>query len=164
MVLFSKRALSRLLALALALTAARLFAGDSDFSEIEALLQGHSEAWNQGDAEAWGEPYAEDAAFINIFGTRFPNREAMIARHADLFAGVFQGTSLELKVIHLHALAENVVCAETLLTVTGFEALPGRMVQTTPGGLTTRMTFILKQDDAGAWQIVFAQNTAVTAS
>lgn len=164
MVLFSRRSLARLLSLSLALTAARLFAGDGDFAEIEGLLHGHVQAWNQSDAAAWGEPYAEDSAFINILGMRFPDRAAMIARHADLFAGIFQGTTLELEVIQRHALAEDIVYAETLLTVTGFETLPERMPQTTPGVLQTRMTFLFKRDATEAWQIVFAQNTAIAPS
>lgn len=153
---------SRILCIALFATVSSAFASATEeFSEVKKVIQAKSDAWEKGDAAAWGESYRDDSVLINIFGSRFPDRQENIERHGAIFEGIFRDTSLKVEFEQVQRLSDTLVLAESILSVTGYERLPEGVPETTPGVLQTRMTFILEKSADKGWQIIFAQNTAI---
>jgi uncharacterized protein (TIGR02246 family) len=128
---------------------------------IRRLLEEQVSAWNTGDAQGWCKDFTADAAFVNILGMRFEDRDANARRHAELFAGIFQGSHLEMQELKVRVFGEVAATAGAVLDLTHFHKLPpGIRPSVGDDLLRTRMHYVLIHE-TGRWQIVFSQNTAV---
>jgi uncharacterized protein (TIGR02246 family) len=56
------------------------------------------EAWKAMDAAAFAEPFTEDADFVNIRAEHFQGRPAIEAGHAAIFAGIYAGSTTQMRV------------------------------------------------------------------
>ena len=128
-----------------------------------------SEAWNTADADLWARAYLPDSEFMNIFGALYLDRRANRQRHADLFATVFQGSSLRQKLRSLIFITDDVAIVDLDQTLTDYKALPPWLkaaITTSVSGpvppLHTRMKHVLVRQSDNSWKIVATQNTAVT--
>jgi uncharacterized protein (TIGR02246 family) len=63
-----------------------------DETQIRAIVQSETDAWNRGDAQAFGAHYAEDGSFTNVLGKQFYGRQAFIAQHALIFSTIHKGS------------------------------------------------------------------------
>ena len=128
-----------------------------------------SEAWNTGDAALWTMAYLPDSEFMNIFGALYLDRWANRQRHADLFATVFQGSTLRQELRSLKFITDNVAIADLDQTLTNYKALPPWLktaITTSASGPTpplhTRMKHVLVRQSDNSWKIIATQNTSVT--
>ena len=128
-----------------------------------------SEAWNTGDAALWAMAYLPDSEFMNIFGALYLDRWANRQRHADLFATVFQGSTLRQELRSLKFITDNVAIADLDQTLTNYKALPPWLktaITTSASGPTpplhTRMKHVLVRQSDNSWKIIATQNTSVT--
>lgn len=71
-----------------------------------------TDAWNRGDASAWVAPYAEDAEFINILGNVFTGKAAIRARHTEIFASAFRGSTMKATVRQARMLGATVMVVD----------------------------------------------------
>lgn len=128
---------------------------------IRRLLGEQVAAWNRGDAEAWCKDFTSDAEFVNILGMHFQGRDANAHRHAELFAGIFKGSYLELQELTVRVLGDATAIADAVLDLTRFRGLPPG-IRASHGNelLRTRMHYVLIRE-ADRWCVVFSQNTAV---
>lgn len=128
---------------------------------IRKLLDAQVAAWNAGDADGWCKDCTPDSGFVNILGVRFEGRDANARRHAELFAGIFAGSRLEVHAMTVHLLGDSTAIADAVLDLTHFRKLPpGIRPSIGNDVLRTRMHYALVDAD-GRWRIVFSQNTAV---
>lgn len=128
---------------------------------IRRLLEQQVAGWNAGDAEAWCERFTPDAGFVNILGMHFEGRDANARRHAELFAGIFKGSHLEIGDLRIRMLDDTAAIADAVLDLSGFRKLPpGIRPSIGKDLLRTRMHYVLVRA-ADGWCIVFSQNTAV---
>jgi uncharacterized protein (TIGR02246 family) len=135
----------------------------ADSVRIVAVLAALDSAWHAGDAGRWVAHYApgaEFAGFINISGTRMSDPGTLRARLAQIFGGIFRGSSHVGTLRQLRFLDADVAVADEDIEITGFAGLPAGISPTAPGVLRTRMRHILVRR-AGRWVIVASQNTAV---
>lgn len=118
-------------------------------------------AWNRGDAEAWCKDFTPDAEFVNILGVHFQGSDANAHRHAELFAGIFKGSHLELQELTVRVLGDATAMADAVLDLTHFRGLPPG-IRASHGNelLRTRIHYVLIRQ-ADRWCVVFSQNTAV---
>ena len=141
-----------------------------DRAVIRALVVDRmSEAWNTADADLWARTYLPDSEFMNIFGALYLDRRANRQRHADLFATVFQGSTLRQELRSLKFITDDVAIADLDQTLTDYKALPPWLktaITTSASGLIpplrTRMKHVLVRQSDNSWKIVATQNTAVT--
>lgn len=127
---------------------------------IRSLVEAQVAAWNAGDGEAWARDFIDDAGFVNILGMRFEGRHANAQRHAELFAGIFRGSRLEVRELKLRVFGDAAI-ADALLDLSNFRGLPpGIRPSIGDELLRTRMHYALVFA-ADRWRIVFSQNTAV---
>lgn len=138
----------------------RSFGTAADSASIRGIVADLDSAWAHADADRWAAHYAPDADFINILGMLMPDRDAMRARHHDIFTGVFRGSRHAGTLRRLRFLDADVAIADVDVAVTGFAALPPGSRATEPGVLRTRMRHVLARTD-GVWRIVTSQNTAI---
>ena len=76
---------------ATAMTAAAQRATSED--EIRGIVAGQVIAWNAGDGNAYAQPLTPDASFTNIFGMVMYGRQAFAARHTEILATFYKGTT-----------------------------------------------------------------------
>jgi len=131
-------------------------------SPIEYLVLSQAQAWNEGDAKLWGAAYTQDSTFINILGMYFNSRQKNEERHAHLFRTIFKDSHLTIEIEEIRNLSPTIVAVNAILILESYQKLPPGIVESSEGKLYTRMTYILQQQEDGAWQIVAAQNTAVS--
>lgn len=140
--------------------ASPLRAQTSDEVAIGEIVDGLPMAWNAADASAWVENFTETSGFTNILGMHFSDRAANQARHADLFATVFEGSQLESELISIHQAGREAAVVEVALELRGFKDLPPGISETQRGLLKTRLILALQKIE-GRWWIIAAQNTAI---
>lgn len=132
----------------------------ADSIAIRAVVAELDSAWAHADAERWAAPYVEDAEFINVLGMLLPSRDALKARHHEIFTGVFRGSRYQGALRRVRFLGPDAAVADVDIAVTGFSALPPGARPTDPGVLRTRMRHVLERIE-GRWRIVASQNTAI---
>ena len=59
---------------------------EKDKTEIAAIVQGETDAWNRGDAEGFAAHYSENGSFTNVIGQQLHGRKAFIEQHARISA------------------------------------------------------------------------------
>jgi uncharacterized protein (TIGR02246 family) len=67
---------------------------ENEESSIRALYERMMDGWNNGSAELFASPFEEDADLVAFDGTRFRNRDEIVASHQPLFDGWLKGTRL----------------------------------------------------------------------
>ena len=61
-----------------------------DEEAIHGLVKRMETAWNAGDSEMYAAPFAEDVAFIHVFGGQLDGRSAVEASHRHIFQNYVQ--------------------------------------------------------------------------
>lgn len=113
-------------------------------------------AGNTGDAAAYASVFAEDADFVNRFGTYFSGRAAIETRHTAIFKSFHAGTSRDLSLIKVRQLSGG----EILAIVSGVWRVPAGPLA---GELGSTYTLLLTNTPDG-WRILSFQNTTVAPS
>ena len=64
-----------------------------DEQAIRDLVAAFVAGWNAGDGDACGRPFAENADFTAVTGTRARSRDLIARGHAEILSTVFHGTA-----------------------------------------------------------------------
>lgn len=123
----------------------------TDEAAIQEILDGLSEAWSRGDAEAYSARYRADGTFTNVNGTFHVGREEFERRHAEVFGGMFKGTTLTLTSRKLRFIRPDVAALDVDAGVFGRQALPGVEVGA-DGAMHSSLLMVLVKE-AGDWWI-----------
>ncbi|MGA9838123.1 MAG: SgcJ/EcaC family oxidoreductase [Gemmatimonadaceae bacterium] len=129
-------------------------------TEIRRIVAAQVDGWNRGDAAAWGADCEPGVGFTNILGMRWDTQTGMVARHAEMFRGIFADSRLVMEIERLQFPIPQVAIVELRTTLTGFRALPPGIRSAADGTLVTRMLEVLTMRD-GRWRIAACHNTAV---
>jgi uncharacterized protein (TIGR02246 family) len=136
--------------------------GKPDEAAIRNILQEEVAAWNMGDAQAYSQHFAADCTFTNILGMFFTGQQAFLARHEEIFKGVFRGTVLRQDVVSLKFVRPAMAIVETLTWISGFSPSgppPGTQTDA-KGRLRTRLLQVMVKD-ADRWKIAAYHNVDV---
>lgn len=74
---------------------------DEQRAATQTLVGEFVEAFNDGDARALAATFADDAEFVNIYGTRMSGREGIERGHAAAFASRLDGSELVVDLAHV---------------------------------------------------------------
>ena len=80
---------------------------DSPEAGIEAMTSAFEEAWGAGDAAAIGSHFTVDADFSGPDGSLVMGSEAIAARYAELLAGIYLGSTMEIRTNSIRWLNED---------------------------------------------------------
>jgi uncharacterized protein (TIGR02246 family) len=83
----------------------------SEEQAVRKVVADFAEAINRGDAKAFAALFAEDADFVVITGKYLKGRNEIVAYHAELFTGGFQGSYLEVTSVAIRFLRPDVAVA-----------------------------------------------------
>ena len=129
----------------------------SDAAEIEELTDVLMDAWNRGDANAFGARYRADGTFTNVNGTYHFGKDAFNRRHAEVFGGVFKGTTLSIAIRNLRFLTTDVAVVDAETTISNCsQAIRGMPVGVDGAAHTSLLMVLIK--DAGEWGITAYHN------
>jgi uncharacterized protein (TIGR02246 family) len=128
-----------------------------DEDSIRQVLDHMVEAWNRGDATDYGTYYRRDGTFTNVNGMLHIGRDEFDRRHADVFRGVFKGTTLGMAIKVLRFITTNVALADIDVTVSACAARPPGVEVTPDGALHTCLLLVLIKE-AGEWSIAAYHN------
>ena len=129
----------------------------SDRDGIAALITAQESAWNRGDAAGFSAAVSADCVFTNIFGQVFIGREAFETQHARIFATIYKGSRVTLKIAHLRLLRPDVAAVDLDAELARGPAAPGEL----PPVIRTKLLQVLVMD-AGEWKISSFHNVPVT--
>jgi len=129
----------------------------ADENAVRAILQSQEDAWNKGDAKAFAAHAAEDCLFTNIVGTPFVGRQIFEERHAHIFATIYAGSHLTMRIRTLKFVTADVVIVEAELALTGYKSLPPGIQADADRTLYTELEEVLV-NRPGGWQMVAFHN------
>lgn len=133
---------------------------EADEAEVRRLIDEQMAAWGRGDAEGYASTSGDDLGFTNIRGQRWVGREAFVARHRQIFGGIFAGSRLAAEVERITFPGTGVAIAELALRLTGAAAMPPGVAAGPDGVLRTRLLEVFELRD-GSWTLLACHNTAV---
>ncbi len=125
----------------------------SDQKAIETMIGDFTKAWNLQQGSGSSEHYAEEADFINIFGSIFSGKEEIEKRHQEIHKGFMKDSRFQVEEIKFREIKEDVVMAQVYWIVDG-----GQLKEPMRGIFSH--LFCKKQE---GWQILSTQNTMVRA-
>lgn len=129
----------------------------ADEAAIQQLASELCDAWNRGDADAFGARYRADGTFTNVNGTFHVGREEFIRRHAEVFAGPFKGTTLNLTPRLLRFVRPDVAVIDVDVGLSGYRMKPPGVSADPDGTLHTCLLLVLVKE-AGSWWIAAYHN------
>ena len=121
-------------------------------ASLEDTVQGIGDeitaAWNAGDAEGYASLYAADGDFSGPDGEILTGREQIAAHYAELFEGIYAGTTITISTTSIRELEPGVVLVNGSFEISGMAVAEGGEMPPARG-LYTR---ILTRDGDG-WHI-----------
>ena len=129
----------------------------ADEGEIQTLIDALTDAWKRGDAKAYGARVMPEATFTNVNGEFYVGREAFDRRHAEVFSGVFRGTTLAMTINKLRFVRPDVAIADIDTELSGAQLRPQGVAVGPDGVLRSRLLMVLVKEQ-GAWWIAAYHN------
>ena len=123
----------------------------TDRGEIQALLDELTDAWKRGDASAYGARFLTDGTFTNVNGEFYVGREDFDRRHAEIFRGVFRGTTLAMTIGKLRFARPDVAIADVDTEISGSQLRPQGVAVAPDGVLRSRLLMVLVKDRGASW-------------
>lgn len=125
----------------------------SDRNAIDKIVEHFTHAWNDCEGKGSGDYYAQDADFVNIFGTAFAGKQEIETRHVKIHETFLKGSIFEVIEAKVREAKPEVVIAQVYWKVTNIQK-PGTE---TMKGIFTH-TFVKNN---GTWEIASTQNTLI---
>lgn len=88
-----------------------------DEAAIQALFDVQGEGWATADSELFASAFATDADFINITALALRGREEIARHHAQLWATVYKGTTVQAGAMRIRFLRPDIATIEREATV-----------------------------------------------
>lgn len=135
-----------------------MFALDTtDYKTINEMIEHITDAWNIHQGYGFADDYAQDADFVNIFGTAFSGKHEIEIRHIKILETFLKGSFFEVTDLKLREATPEVVIAHVYWKVSNIRK-PGKDSLETMKGIFTHV--FLKNHDR--WEITATQNTLIS--
>jgi len=123
--------------------------GNTEEQAIRNVIAEFVQAINRGDIKAFGALFTEDADFVVITGKYLKGRDEIVRYHAELFAGSFKGSHLDVTSVAIRFVRPDVAVARVATKRTENE---GKQMR------ASFPIFVLTKQ-AQKWLITAVQNT-----
>lgn len=127
------------------------------FDRPERLPELWALAWNRRDADALAALFDADAAFVNVTGLWWHDREAIREAHRYGLEVIFNASELTIRRVTVKWIRDDVAVVHARMRLTGQSPI-GDVEQ--PGPRTTVLSFVVHRTETG-WRCASAQNTEV---
>ena len=149
MKLFSK------IAILLCMSASLFSLQRDDLDMIHSALEHSVKSWNENQGFGYADHYAEEALFINIFGTCFSGKKVIEERHKEILKTFLKGSTFTVTDLYLKEVTDYLVIAHLRWRVEGFKK-PNTEEKAEPITGIFSYTFHKNVDK---WEVVNCQNT-----
>jgi uncharacterized protein (TIGR02246 family) len=123
----------------------------ADETAIRNLIDGLTAAWNRADAETYAARYRADGTFTNVNGTLHLGRDEFERRHADIFRGIFNGTTLTLTPRNVLFIRPDVAIVDLRVALLGLQQPLSGIERGPDGSFLTSLQLVLVKDNDGWW-------------
>lgn len=127
---------------------------------IRAIVADQAAAWNDGDASGYARHLAPEASFTNLFGMVMYGAPAFAARHAEILATFYKGTTKHHAVRRIRFVAPTVAIVDIDNEVHGVKAMPAGIVVPPDGIVRTQLMEVFARR-GGRWWVEAYHNVDV---
>ena len=118
---------------------------------IRAIVAGQADAWTAGDAKAYARDVAPEASFTNLFGMVMYGAPAFEARHAEILATFYKGTTKHHAVRRIRFVTADVAIVDIDNEVRGVTSMPAGIVVPADGVIKTQLMEVLVRRNGRWW-------------
>jgi uncharacterized protein (TIGR02246 family) len=119
---------------------------------IRKIIQEQESAWNAASARRYCARIRMDASLTSIQGGVYDGREAIEGRMFEVFANVFKGTRISMKIQRIR-FEGNLAMVEIDTEVNAVKTLPPGIRASADGKLRTRLLEVMVNDN-NTWSIL----------
>jgi uncharacterized protein (TIGR02246 family) len=123
----------------------------ADDTAIRAIVAEQADAWNAGDAKRYAQRLAAEASFTNLFGMVMYGAPAFEARHAEILATFYKGTTKHHAVRRVRFVTPDVAIVDIDNEVRGVKSMPARIVVPADGVVKTQLMEVFVRRDGRWW-------------
>jgi uncharacterized protein (TIGR02246 family) len=110
---------------------------------IRAIVADQVAAWDAGDGQGYARHLAAEASFTNLFGMVMYGAPAFAARHAEILATFYKGTTKHHAIRRIRFVAPDVAIVDIDNEVRGVRAMPAGIVVPPDGIVRTQLMEVL---------------------
>lgn len=118
---------------------------------IRAIVAEQASAWNAGDGKRYAARVAPEVSFTNIFGMVMYGAPAFTARHAEILATFFKGTTKTHVVRRIRFVTPDVAIVDIDNEVRGIRTMPAGVAVPPGGVLKTQLMEVYVRRNAEWW-------------
>lgn len=127
---------------------------------IRAVVADQAAAWDAGDAPGYARHVAPEASFTNLFGMVMYGAPAFAARHVEILATFYKGTTKHHAIRRIRFVSPDVAIVDIDNEVRGVKAMPAGIVVPPDGIVRTQLMEVFVRRD-GRWWIEACHNVDV---
>ena len=127
---------------------------------IRAVVADQAAAWDAGDAPGYARHVAPEASFTNLFGMVMYGAPAFAARHVEILATFYKGTTKHHAIRRIRFVSPDVAIVDIDNEVRGVKAMPAGIVVPPDGIVRTQLMEVFVRRD-GRWWIEAYHNVDV---
>ena len=139
------------------LVVAVLFPGDASAQDaaaeaaIRQVVAEQVAAWTAGDGAAYANRLGADASFTNLFGMVMYGKPAFEARHKEILAGFYKGTTKHHAIRKIRFVTPDVAIVDIDNEVRGVKAMPPGIVVPPDGVIKTQLMEVFVRRGGQWW-------------
>jgi uncharacterized protein (TIGR02246 family) len=127
---------------------------------IRAIVLEQAAAWNAGDGARYASHVSSEVSFTNLFGMVMYGASAFTARHNEILATFYKGTTKHHAIRRIRFITPDVAIVDIDNEVRGVKAMPPGIAVPADGVMKTQLmeVFVLRD---GAWWVEAYHNVDV---
>jgi len=118
---------------------------------IRAIVAAQAAAWTAGDATGYAARLAPEAAFTNLFGMVMYGKPAFTARHGEILATFYKGTTKRHAIRRIRFITPDVAIVDIDNEVHGVRSMPAGIVVPPDGVVRTQLMEVFVRREGGWW-------------
>ncbi len=118
---------------------------------IRSIVAEQAAAWDAGDGGRYAARLAPEAAFTNLFGMVMYGKAAFAARHIEILATFYKGTTKRHAIRRIRFITPDVAIVDIDNEVHGVKAMPAGIVVPPDGIVRTQLMEVFVRRDGGWW-------------
>jgi uncharacterized protein (TIGR02246 family) len=122
-----------------------------DETAIRSIIAEQAAAWSAGDAAGYTSRVAAEVSFTNLFGMVMYGKPAFDARHKEILATFFQGTTKKHAIRKIRFVTPDVAIVDIDNEVHGVKAMPAGVVIPPDGVLKSQLMQVFVRRGGQWW-------------
>ena len=118
---------------------------------IRGIVAAQAAAWDAGDAKGYASRVAPEVAFTNLFGMVMYGKPAFEARHKEILATFYKGTTKKHVVGKIRFVTADVAIVDIDNEVHGVKAMPAGIAVPPDGVIKTQLMEVFVRRDGRWW-------------